>query len=195
MTTTDDPDEPSIDALAARAASHERSAQEQLLRRIRPWVLGSISRRGLASDADVEDLCHDVLIHLMDQLHDYDPNRPFKPWATTLMRRKIIDEHRKRIPRTKAEDRFDTDRGHPWGDLPEDSGALIDLSRCIDELPTAVRANLLWGFLVLGFTAAQLERSVTERTSMVRRWLQVDLISVGRCLGLLRPGDPHPEAT
>jgi RNA polymerase sigma-70 factor, ECF subfamily len=43
------------------------------------YVLGTLRRLGVCG-ADLEDVAHDVFLHVFRHLGDYDPGRPLRPW-------------------------------------------------------------------------------------------------------------------
>lgn len=80
--------------LMERAQRGDRIAYESLLQAATRIIRGLAWRyRGAAGET--EDVVQDVLIHLHEIRHTYDPARPFAPWLVAVARRRIIDACRR----------------------------------------------------------------------------------------------------
>lgn len=78
-----------------------------------------------------QDLADNALDHLQRAFHRYDPARPLRPWAHTILVRRLSDSIRRSRSRTSPPAEW------PHRDAPADPPARLDLLR---ELPTVVWA-------------------------------------------------------
>jgi RNA polymerase sigma factor (sigma-70 family) len=88
--------------LMAAAQDGDRSAYEQLLREIVPFIRSVALRQHRAPDR-VDDVVQEVLLTLHRIRHTYDPSRPFEHWLATIARRRSIDFLRRRMRIDAAE--------------------------------------------------------------------------------------------
>ena len=56
----------------------------------------------LADPGEAEDLAQDAMVHLLDRLPDYDPERPYRPWRDTVVLNLCRDHLRAREARARA---------------------------------------------------------------------------------------------
>ncbi|MBO0764950.1 MAG: sigma-70 family RNA polymerase sigma factor [Hyphomicrobiaceae bacterium] len=86
-----------------RLASLMRSAQDgddrayaALLGEVAPLIRRMVRRRlAFLQPQDVEDLVQDVLLSLHAARATYQPARPFLPWATAIVRNRMVDRARR----------------------------------------------------------------------------------------------------
>src|SRR5258705_4122196 len=76
--------------LLTAAQDGDRAAYDHLLREIVPFV-GALVRRQHRTEDRVEEVVQDVLLTVHRVRHTYDPSRPFKPWLSTIARRRSVD--------------------------------------------------------------------------------------------------------
>jgi RNA polymerase sigma-70 factor (ECF subfamily) len=81
-------------SLMARAQSGDREAYRRLLTEVTPYIR-ALAAKYLRESADVEDTSQDVLLTVHAIRHTYDPTRPFVPWLTAIIRRRVVDRLRK----------------------------------------------------------------------------------------------------
>ncbi len=130
-----------------QAQAGDRVAYERLLQAIVPY-LSAIARRHLGHADAVEDAVQDILLILHSVRHTYEPDRPLKPWLSTIARRHCIDLERKRLRRLRHESGDDDAVGaQPGTDpTPEDAlGRLQDsagMRRAVAGLPPRQRTAL-----------------------------------------------------
>lgn len=84
------------------AQKGDAATYRALLTEILPVLRGMVRRRRGQAD-DVEDLVQDVLLSLHSVRHTYDPERPFLPWLTTILRYRLADAARRRARRAANE--------------------------------------------------------------------------------------------
>ena len=85
----------SNEELARRAQTGDRAAWAELYNRTRPWVL-TVAGKRLADVQSAEDVTQTILLKAQLHLDQYDPGRPFKRWLSTIAKRAIVDELRRR---------------------------------------------------------------------------------------------------
>lgn len=142
---------PSDDAAWAQwmrqAQAGDRVAYEQLLRAVVPY-LSAIARRHLARPDAVDDAVQDILLIVHSVRHTYEPDRPFKPWLSTIARRHCIDIERRRLRRLRHETEGDETIAERPGDGPNPEDALgrlqaaTEVQRVVSELPPRQRTAL-----------------------------------------------------
>ena len=81
--------------LMTAAQDGDRAAYDHLLREIVPFI-GVLVRRQHRTNDRVEEVIQDVLLTVHRVRHTYDPSRPFKPWLSTIARRRSVDLLRRR---------------------------------------------------------------------------------------------------
>lgn len=85
-----------------RAQAGDRAIYQQLLQAVVPYV-AAIARRHLDSPDGVDDAVQDVLLIVHRVRHTFEPERPFKPWLSTIARRHCIDLSRRQQRRAQRE--------------------------------------------------------------------------------------------
>ncbi len=98
MTTGPAPTAPPTDeALMARAADGDAAAFDALFARHAPR-LGAVLRRGGLDREEAQELLQQTFLVVWRSRRDYDPTRPFAPWATTIalnLKRDRLRRHRR----------------------------------------------------------------------------------------------------
>ena len=79
------------------AQSGSRHAFQELLARLRPWLLAYYRRR--CEPADAEDLAQATLLAVFRHSASYDTSAPFLPWLKAIATRQLIDHYRARARR------------------------------------------------------------------------------------------------
>lgn len=67
----------------SKYAAGNAGAFEQLFNRYAIW-LTRLLRGGLPTSADAHDIVQQVFLQVHRHRHDYDPQRPFRPWLLTI---------------------------------------------------------------------------------------------------------------
>lgn len=81
--------------LAARAARGDQDAYRVLLAELMPRILATVRGCGVP-DTDVEDVAQEASIAIWKNLANFDPSRPFAPWAVVVAVNKARDWLRRR---------------------------------------------------------------------------------------------------
>jgi RNA polymerase sigma-70 factor (ECF subfamily) len=82
--------------LVAATQQGDRLAYAALLRDVMPLLRDVLRRRlRFASTADRDDVMQEVLLSMHKALGTYDPQRPFIPWLTAIVRNRIVDRARR----------------------------------------------------------------------------------------------------
>src|SRR5207253_977571 len=90
-------DDSHLASLMAAAQLGDQAKYTRLLREVTP-TLRRLARQGwpMGRPADIEDVVQDTLLTLHLIRHTYDPTRPFMPWLTAILRRRLVDGVRRR---------------------------------------------------------------------------------------------------
>lgn len=179
-----DDDETTLEELARRAKAGERAAADALVRRTRPWIERTVAQRQYEY-ADVQDIAQLALIKIIASLGSYDPGRSFKAWAKAVIRSAHASYLRARRPRTAAEDRWselEARRQESEVDAADQVEFATAFRACSADLPSDVRRHLAWSFIIDGVPVADLEREHPGYRHSIRRWLNLDVQALYRCL-------------
>ena len=87
---------PEVDVMRARFAAGDERALEECQRRFGPLLLANARR--IVGPNDAEDVVQTVTIEAWRNRQRYDPSRPLEAWLLTILRRRAIDQLRKRKP-------------------------------------------------------------------------------------------------
>jgi RNA polymerase sigma-70 factor, ECF subfamily len=74
--------------LMARAQAGDKEAFHGLFADIGPLITRMVRRR-VADQAEVDDICQEVLLAIFKSRHTYQPSRPFEPWLFAIVRHVI----------------------------------------------------------------------------------------------------------
>jgi len=152
----------------SRAQQGDRVAYLNVLNAITPY-LRSIARRFLGQEQDAEDVVQEILIVVHDIRHTYEPNRPFKPWLSTIATRRCIDLLRSRTRRLQHEIAEDSAMSFVAADIetPDERVSRLQsdtkLRGAVDSLPVRQREAihlLRLQELTLNEAAARSEQSI-----------------------------------
>ncbi len=91
--------------LLSEAARGRPEAQDRWFRAEFPCVF-RLCLGFLADAAAAEDLAQDAMLHLLDRLDRWNPQRPYQAWRTTVVLNLCRDHLRKRGVRQRAEDQL-----------------------------------------------------------------------------------------
>lgn len=172
-----------LEHLAELAGQGDRRAAEVLLQELRPWIERVIGRTRFDRD-EVQDITQDALDALARALRSYQPPRPVKPWAITIVRNVCASYVRSDLARRRREDTWEARRArlHDGADLAAELDFLLAFRSCCSLLASEVRQELLWSRIVLGMSIGELERQHPDIRWSVRRWVDADLKVVYRCV-------------
>ena len=94
MDAAEPPDE-HLSRLMARAQQGDQDAYVTLLRAITPRVRQLVRRkRAFLGESDVEDVVQEVLLSIHAVRATYDPDAPFMPWLSAIVRHRLADAGR-----------------------------------------------------------------------------------------------------
>ena len=82
-------------AWMAVAQMGDQAAYRRLLQAVLPYLRAYAHRHLSRADA-AEDLVQEVLLTVHRIRHTYDPSRPFLPWLSVIVKRRLIDHLRRR---------------------------------------------------------------------------------------------------
>jgi RNA polymerase sigma-70 factor, ECF subfamily len=144
-------------ALAARAATGDRVAQDALLAHLRPLVLrycrARLSRNGSSSYGEADDVAQEVCFAVLTALPRYrDVGRPFMAFVFGIAAHKVADAHR---------------------------SASRDLSRPVEEIPDRIDDALGPEGAALQSADARRVRTLMERLPKAQRDVLTLRIAVG----------------
>lgn len=89
-------DEEDFGSLMAAANRGDTEAYARLLHGLTTRLRYMVRRQVAVSlSIDVEDIVQDVLLSMHSVRATYDPARPFMPWLVAIVRRRIVDNHRR----------------------------------------------------------------------------------------------------
>lgn len=88
MTAVADPRAAPLADVPAKAISFDEVYRSEL-----SYVLHSLRRLGV-SDAELEDVAHDVFVTIHRHLGEFDPSRPLRPWVFAFVYRTARDHRR-----------------------------------------------------------------------------------------------------
>ncbi len=77
-----------------QAQGGNREAFHTLFKEAGPLITRFLRRR-LSDNAEIEDICQEVMIAVYKSRHTYQPERPFEPWLFAIVR-KVSSEHFRR---------------------------------------------------------------------------------------------------
>jgi RNA polymerase sigma-70 factor, ECF subfamily len=144
------------------ARNGDGDAFHALFTEIGPLITRFLRRR-MSDQAEIEDVCQEVLIAVYKSRHTYQPERPLEPWLFAIVR-KVTFEHLRQNRRQLAF-QIMTDE---IPDIPVDcsSGLAVELREAMEQLsPSQVEALGLTKLLGLSVADAS-RRAGTSVTSM-----------------------------
>jgi RNA polymerase sigma-70 factor (ECF subfamily) len=152
----------------------QEDAQECFMRlwiTAQPAVAGYI--RSLIHSADADDVLQETALALFRRFADYDPSRPFVPWALGVAKLQVLG-HRRDAARSFVT--FDNELLESFTAEWTESCASSDyrvstLEDCLSELTDRARQILLMRYYK-GFTAEEIARRSASNGTAVRMMLQ-----------------------
>jgi len=124
--------------LMRRAQGGDADAYRDLLAAIAPRIRHFVRRRrGFAGADTVEDIVQDVLVSVHAVRATYDPERPFTPWLSAIVRHRLAD-HARRHFRQHAHEMAAEDAGVTFDDVPANTHT--EQTADVEALGAAIRA-------------------------------------------------------
>ena len=134
--------------------------------------------------ADAEDVVQETLTSLWEHFDDYDPERPFLPWANRFVYRKVQMHRRKQTSRAKyffSDETLEQLAGDESFSLERDQAMGAALEKCLGKLSSKNRELVEQRYLAKG--ALQEFAAQTGRTSnALYKTLQRIRESLHRCI-------------
>ncbi len=153
---------------ASKAQDGDKAAYNLLLRDIVPYIRNFIGPR-LANPDWVDDITQEVLISVHKSLKTYSPDRPFKPWLSTIISFRRTDFLRKhysaRHDKQTTTDDMSFIREHVT-DSPF-AGELKDVEKALEEFPEKQR-KLFMLMKIEGYTAKEAAKQMDMSVSAVK---------------------------
>jgi RNA polymerase sigma-70 factor, ECF subfamily len=131
-----------------RAQAGDKEAFKVLFDDIGPLITRFVRRR-LLDQAEVDDICQEVLLAMFESRHTYQPTRPFEPWLFAIVRNVLAAYLLRNRQRTKWHE--------PMTEIPEnraddESSLALELSDGLNQLSPnqleALRLTKLSGFSI-----------------------------------------------
>jgi RNA polymerase sigma-70 factor (ECF subfamily) len=160
MTATSSAPPDELEGLAARAASGDRRAAEQLVTRLLPRVRNLV-RYLVRGDALVDDMAQNALLAILRGLHGYRGEGAFRAWADRITVRETLSLAKRERARSQAT-REAAPALHVVRDEPERTDAYVrrrDVARLLDTLPSEQREVLVLHH-VMGMSVPELAESL-----------------------------------
>jgi len=122
---SEDPQDTSLEGLMAQAQNGDQEAYRQVLEQAVPLVRKVVNERWQGDPQQREDIVQDILMHIHNARHTYDPVRPFRPWLYAIARYRVIEAIRYR-----------SRRGQEFQPEPEvfETFTVDDTNRTLDDL-------------------------------------------------------------
>jgi RNA polymerase sigma-70 factor (ECF subfamily) len=131
------------------AQGGDKEAFEILFDEIGPLITRLVRRR-LRDQADVDDVCQDVLLAVFKSRHTYQPTRPFEPWLFAIVRNVMaayLQRNRQQIRGTEAISEV------PEISVCDESSIAIELKESLGQLSAhqleALKLTKLSGFSIV----------------------------------------------
>ncbi|MEM9176919.1 MAG: RNA polymerase sigma factor [Myxococcota bacterium] len=123
-----------------RAQQGDRESYASLLAEL-STVIESFLRVRFGSATFVEDCAQDALLSIHRSMGSYDPKRPFRPWLFAIVRRRVVDELRRRAPASEREaKRAEAAALGPTGQVER----ALDGAKLLARLSPDYRDALVW---------------------------------------------------
>jgi RNA polymerase sigma-70 factor, ECF subfamily len=125
--------------LMACAQAGDKDAFRALVSEIGPAITNFVRRR-IFDQAELEDVCQEILIEIYESRHTFDAKRPLEPWLFAIARYVVIN-HRRRYRLRAAQQQLteavaDNIGGHP-------GNILSKLREALSQLPPFQRDALV----------------------------------------------------
>jgi RNA polymerase sigma factor (sigma-70 family) len=124
--------------LMERGRDGDRAAFVDLFREIGPLITGFLRRR-VRDEAEIEDICQEVLLAVYKSRHTYQSGRPLEPWLFAIVR-KVSGEHVRRIRQHSAW-QVQTDE-MPEPAAEEDPSLAVEFREALEQLSPSQREAL-----------------------------------------------------
>ena len=153
---------------ATKAQGGDKTAYNQLLREIAPYIKNYILR-SLANPEWADDIVQEVLISVHKSLNTYSPDRPFKPWLMAIINFRRTDYLRKhynsRQNMQTTLDDYDFQKMHVTN--PEHAGEYKDVEAALQSLPENQR-KVFEMIKIQGYSAKEVANEMGMSVSAVK---------------------------
>lgn len=158
----------SAEELARRARAGSSDAFGALVDRYAPRVLRYLRQR-VRGDHDAEDLRQETFVRVYENLHRYDPSRPFSPWLFTIASRLAVSHLRSERPSA----------GHealafvPSGARPDEIAIKRERDRAVWPLAARVLSDRQHRAIRLRYAEDLPIKQIAERMGLTRTHVKV----------------------
>ena len=153
---------------AEKAQAGDKKAYNLLLRDIVPYIRNFIGPK-LANPDWVDDITQEVLISVHKSLKTYSPDRPFKPWLSTIISFRRTDFLRKHYSArdnvSTSTDSLEFMKSHVTEPLA--LGELKDVEKALESFPEKQRMVFIL-MKVQGYTAKEVADQLDMSESAVK---------------------------
>jgi RNA polymerase sigma-70 factor (ECF subfamily) len=173
--------------LATRAAGGEGDAFGELVERYAPAVR-RVARAALQNDADADDAAQQAFLKAWQNLHRYDPARPFGPWLMRIVMNAAADLRRRRRVR-QGEELPESLAGAGASPEQETERAMLRarLVRGLERLPARQRIAVTM-FDAAGYSHAEIAEALGVPEGTVRSDVFHGRRALRKELGMYREG-------
>jgi RNA polymerase sigma factor (sigma-70 family) len=158
-------------ALMSAAQSGNAGVYHRLLSEVNGWLRRYFALR--LPQAMVDDAVQDTLLAIHEKRHNYDPERPFKPWLAAIARYKWID----RLRAMKAAPTEELREDIPVTDHGDTVDSAWSLERLLAELKPA-QSDVIRLVKLQGFSVEEAAARTGQSISLVK-------VNIHRGLGRL----------
>lgn len=159
------------DTLIARARAGQTDAFEQIYRRFERPVY-SVALRLLSDREEAQDVLHDTMLRLFEQIGSFRGESPFWAWLRQIAVNQALMRLRRRGTVNYSDDPPEPELGADEQLLPATATDHALLLRALDQLPATTR-SVIWLYHVEGYTheeiASAMQRSVSFSKSQLAR--------------------------
>lgn len=155
-------------SLAVQAQAGNQAAYNALLRGIGMYAKAVLSGR-LANPDWMDDVVQDVLISVHKSLETYSPDRPFRPWLTSIIYFRRTDFLRRyyRRKRDKMTSLDNPEFINSHVTMPAHAGEYRDVERALEQL-TEKQREIFKRLKIKGYTAKEVARDLGMGVSAVK---------------------------
>jgi RNA polymerase sigma-70 factor (ECF subfamily) len=123
----------------AEAQAGDKDAFRALVKKIGPAITNFVRRR-IFDQAELEDVCQEILIEIYESRHTFDAKRPLEPWLFAIARYVVINHRRRYRLRTAHQQLTEAAADNTGG---QSSNILSKLREALSQLPPFQREALV----------------------------------------------------
>jgi RNA polymerase sigma-70 factor (ECF subfamily) len=123
----------------AGAQAGDKEAFRTLVNEIGPAITNFVRRR-IFDQAELEDVCQEILLAIYESRHTFDAERPLEPWLFAIARYVVIDHRRHHQLRAAHQELTDA-VAETGGENP--GNILTKLRQALSQLPPSQREALM----------------------------------------------------